>query len=315
MKPEFIESELELFVQRILTHELYTLGTEYQLLKVSPNAEKHLGYDAKIIGLTPFYCQFKTSHYVSSGSNYNKRERFCRKSGWPVRAGYTFELRRPSDKSLLADPSAWQHNILHSLWESNPSAVAYVAPTFHTRLAMHAMEPRPAPLHCPLIPLPPLQSHTDVNTVSVNGRDRARLPTFMGLVSIPPHTEVKSLKHFYFYSNHRDVTFHSDPTKVDGAATFGEFLLDNVQRTLKDDSAPEQHGELTVNKIAEMTGLRPELANHALNYGKSLIGRLPDNRLGFDGLSRIDKQIVFSYALETFFGIATFAVAKHEIKS
>lgn len=311
MLPDFIESELELFVQRILMHEFYTIGSEYQLLKISPGSEKFLGYDAKIVSLTPFYCQFKTSSYLSSGKRFIKRATFCARNKWPVGPVYVFGLRPPSDKALSGKPAAWQHNILHSLWKSLPHAVAYVAPTFHTRLGMQAFEPRPNH-HCcvckPSLGYP--RSHIDIDWVSVNGRVRARLPRFHGLVSIPPHLDVKSLSHSFFYTNHKDVTFHSKASKVEGSMTFGDYLFNNVRLALDKNAREIVQDRLSIDRVSEITGLEREEVIHVLNYGSSLLERESLEPEDFNNLTPLNQQRALAYGLEAFFGITTFGIAK-----
>jgi len=149
MKSEFIESELELYVQRLLVHEFYASGNAYKMLKISPGKEKLLGYDAEIVGLTSFYCQFKTSDFLTKGPLYNRRIKFGTTKHWPQKPFHTFALRTPNDPADKKDPTKWQHNVLHTLWKQNPTSVAYVAPMFHTRLELDLHEPVVAPTGCP----------------------------------------------------------------------------------------------------------------------------------------------------------------------
>jgi hypothetical protein len=58
------------------------------MLKISPSEERLKGYDAEIIGLTPFYCQFKTSDFVLQGPLYKKRGKFCESNKWPLSSFY-----------------------------------------------------------------------------------------------------------------------------------------------------------------------------------------------------------------------------------
>jgi hypothetical protein len=313
MLPEFLESEIELFVQRILMHEFYTSSSEYHIIKVSPGSEKSLGYDAKIVGLTPFYCQFKTSSYLSSGKRFKKREAFCVDKKWPLRPAYAFGLRPPSDKALSSKPAAWQHNILHSLWKSSPHAVAYVAPTFHTRLGMQAFEPRPTHHHCFCAHYHSAhRSHIDINWVSVNDYVRARLPAFQGLVSIPPHVPVKSLSHTYFYTSHMDVTLHSEASEVKGSMQFGDYIVNNVRRALDVDRRPIVQEIISVDRITTMTGLDQDDVIRVLNYGSSLLEKISEEPGDFDNLTPLNQQRALAYGLEAFFGISTFVIAEIE---
>lgn len=95
MKSEFLKSELELYVQRLLIYESYATGHQYKMLKISPIDERLKGYDAEIVGMTSFYCQFKTSNSLTQDSTYKKRQDFCATVGWPKAPFHSFALRVP----------------------------------------------------------------------------------------------------------------------------------------------------------------------------------------------------------------------------
>ena len=136
------------------------------------------------------------------------------------------------------------------------------------------------------------------------------MPYFHGLVSIPPHMQVASLDHSYFYVTHRDVTFHSEASHSEGASPFGEFLIRSVQEGLGNPTRPDARA--TLESVAEQTGLPREIATHVLSYGASLLERNTTRPIPFDRLSVIDQQLALAYSLDSFFGISTFALAKIE---
>lgn len=317
MRSEFLESELELYVQRLLVHEYYCTGNQYKMLKISPSEERLKGYDAKITGLTTFYCQFKTSDFIKQGGLYNSRCNFNKSNGWPDQPFYAFSLRVPNNPGDKADPAAWQHNILHSLWNANSTSVTYVAPLFHTRLHLDLHEPFFAgcALHHKCFP----QSKIATRDVKVNNVIRCKLPFFDGLVSIPPHIAVNNLKHSYAFTSHQDITFHSDPEQVEGGKPFGNMLADFVRTSIERDTIAGTQ-KMSVDIIKQMLGDAGTNENFLIpfiNYGLSQAGintsQITRNILeSFENIDFIRQHIVLSASLHAYFGITMLGLLRFE---
>ncbi|MBX3726673.1 MAG: hypothetical protein KF823_12245 [Xanthomonadales bacterium] len=321
MKSEFLESELELYVQRLLVHEFYSSGNRYRMLKISPSEERLKGYDAMIVGLTPFYCQFKTSDFVRRGNLRKSRDAFCKSRKWPTSPFYSFALRVPNDSSDKKNPKVWQHNVLHALWKSNPTAVAYVAPAFHTKTEMELLEPpqfyagciwHDHHYHC---------SNISIRKVAVNGRDRCRLPFFDRLISIPPHMPVKHLKHSYAFTSHRDITFHSDPESVENGRPFGEALELFVKSSSESKGLAGQR-EVEVGRIRSMLGdlgRDANFLNSFLAFGLFQAG-LNAGDVGakatrsWKTATWLQQHIALSASLQSYFGISTLGLLEVEEK-
>lgn len=319
MKSEFLESELELYVQRLLVHEFYSTNNRYRMLKISPSEERVRGYDAKIVGLTPFYCQFKTSDFLRQGDLYKSRSAFCRSKKWPISPFYSFALRVPNDSSDKKNPNIWQHNVLHAMWKGNPAAVAYVAPAFHTRTEMGFREAAPYYGGCVLRDHYFAHSYVSIREVAINGTDRCRLPFFDGLISIPPHSPVKDLKHSYAFTSHRDITFHSDPELVEGGKLFGEALEDFVVSSIEREKQDGQ-SKLGRDSVKAMLGENvetPEFLNSFLAFGLFQAG-VTAQRIGaeaidtFEQAGLLQQHIALAASLKAYFGITTFGLLKVE---
>ncbi len=325
MKSEFLESELELYVQRLLIHESYSTGNRYKMLKISPNDERLKGYDAKIIGMTPFYCQFKTSDFLTKGNLYDRRQKFCKMTGWPKSSFYTFSLRVPNAPEDKKKPNMWQHNVLHSLWKSNPSAVAYVAPMFHTRTELDLHEPLNAWGCCFLDSQYSRRrdGHRNsgilIQAGSVNGHDRCRLPFFDGLISIPPHVAVQDLKHSYCFNSPSDVSFHSEPEQIENASTFDERLHYFVFESIKGEAQKVSDLRMTLSDVRNLIAIEEKEADFLesfLAFGLVQAGASNHSfRLGaatyFESeASWLQQRIAFSAALNAYFGISTLGLMK-----
>ncbi|WP_131723298.1 MULTISPECIES: hypothetical protein [Burkholderia] len=330
MKSEFLESELELYVQRLLVHESYATGNLYRMLKISPSEERLKGYDAKIIGLTPFYCQFKTSDFLTKGPLYKRRQNFAAGKKWPLAPFYSFSLRVPSDSTEKKNSKAWQHNVLHHMWKLNPSAVAYVAPTFHTRMELDLHEPltrrQCCALACTLMGCDnySASSMISVRVADVNGQERCRLPIFSGLLSIPPHIQVKDLKHSYCFTTQSDITFHSNPESVDGGATLTEKLQTFARESIRQDRADSRPSEsrMSVSHVRTLLGLDDndnDFLESFLSFGLSRAGaELRGRQLAsqtFDiETPWFQQHVALAAALKAFFDITTLGLLKLESK-
>lgn len=324
MKSEFLESELELYVQRLLIHESYATGNRYKMLKISPNDERLKGYDAEIVGMTSFYCQFKTSDLLTKGALYNKRNAFCKKAGWPSAPFYSFALRVPNDAGDKKNAVIWQHNVLHSLWKTNPTGVAYVAPLFHTRAELDLHEP-PILRGCCLCDhgfagccCNNGNSSVSIQASSVNGYERCRLPLFDSLISIPPHAPVKDLKHSYCFTSSADITFHSDPVPVKGNM-LGETLRSFVLESLGNDGNKVSDSRMTALEVSEMLGINEHnenflesfLAFGLMRAGVSRQARLQGATSYFENEATwLQQRISFAAALKSFFDISTLGLFK-----
>lgn len=319
MRSKFLESELELYVQRLLVHESYKTGYRYRMLKISPSEERLKGYDAKITGISPFYCQFKTSDFLRQGPLFERRKAFLKLKGWPCVPFYSFALRVPNDSGDKKNSAMWQHNILHKQWSVNSSAVAYVAPAFHTRSELELHEPSIERNHCCLMQNHTSDSSISIQTVNVNGNDQCRIPFFDGLISIPPHVPVKKLSHHYCFTNHRDVTFHSDAEMPEGSKPFGAALRDFLISTVKrGDAAWTQ--KISIEAIRNMLGEMGEnndFLNYFISFGLFQAG-IAIQEMGSDAseyfghMDFIQQQIAFSASLNAYFGISTIALLKFE---
>jgi hypothetical protein len=318
MKSEFLESELELYVQRLLIHEFYSTNNRYRMLKISPSEERLKGYDAKIVGLTPFYCQFKTSDFLRRGDLYKRRSTFCKSMKWPISPFYSFALRVPNDPSDKKNPAVWQHNVLHRLWKSDRASVAYVAPVFHTKTEMDLLEPLSSYGCCILHDHHFHRSSISIREVAVNGYERCRLPVFEGLISMPPHVPVKDLKHSYSFTSHRDITFHSEPELVEGGRTFGdtlrEFVLSSMDRG-EDSGLQSLMADNVRNMLGEI-GDNADSLNSFLRYGLSRAGidfqAQPDAARTFDELTPVQRHVALAASLKAYFGITTLGLLKVE---
>lgn len=319
MKSEFLESELELYVQRLLVHEFYSTGSRYRMLKISPSEERLKAYDAEIIGLTPFYCQFKTSDFVRQGGLYNSRNALCKSMNWPTSPFYAFALRVPNDSSDKKNPKVWQHNILHALWKTNPSAVAYAAPAYHTRTAMDLLELPPYFGCCLLNERHYHRSNISIRDVAVNGRERCRLPFFDGLISIPPHVPVKDLKHNYAFTSHRDITFHSDPEPVEGGKPFGETLEQFVREALDRERQVGQN-KVELDVVRSMLGelgkdtefLSTFLAFGLFQAGTNIQEIRGETSTYWQDVGWLEQHIALAASLHAYFGIATLGLIQVE---
>lgn len=320
MKSDFLESELELYVQRLLIHESYSNGNQYKMLKISPNDERLKGYDAEIIGLTSFYCQFKTSDFLTKGPLHKKRLAFCSTAGWPKASFYSFALRVPNDAADKKNPKAWQHNVLNCLWKNNPSGVAYVAPMFHTRTELDLHEPLARHGCCWCEP-DRCRTSISIQTVEVNGYEECRLPFFDGLISIPPHSPVSDLKHSYCFTSAVDITFHSDPEKVQGGNTLGEALRSFVVEAIENDGqriSDEKMGLLEVRRLIGLDDSDSEFLESFLGYGLMTAGvsnqgiRSGATDYFENEATWLQQRIAFASALKAYFGISTLGLLKIE---
>lgn len=321
MKSEFLESELELYVQRLLVHEFYSTGNEYKMLKISPAVERLKGYDAKITGLTPFYCQFKTSSFVSQGKLFKSREAFSRSIGWPITPFHSFSLRVPNDPIDKKDPNKWQHNILHEMWKTDKPTVTYVAPRFHTKLEMDLTEGFSLYNGCAQCNPNRGISNISHKMVRVNNQFECRLPSLEGLVSIPPHKLVSSLNHSYAFTTHNDITFHSDPEKVDDGKSFVDALANFV--TIAIERGTQMQSRIDLNYIRARLG---EIGNDNrlltsfIAYGLLQSGMLAE-RLMSDPIRTFEQEadlvtqhIALAASLRAYFGITTFGLLRVEKK-
>lgn len=324
MKSEFLESELELYVQRLLIHESYATGNKYRMLKISPSEERLKGYDAQIVGLTPFYCQFKTSDLMTGVKGIcKKRFDFCKTKGWPVSPFYAFSLRKPHKDEDKNSPDRWQHNILHNLWRENKTGVAYVAPLFHTRLELDLHEPpmRRSCCCCRLLGCgcDDTVSSIYIDVASINGRQRCRLPFFDGLISIPPYVPVKDLKHHYAFTSHRDITFHSDPELVEDGKPLGKTLEHFVSSSLEREEQVGQN-KIGLDDVRSMLGdlgqdtefLTSFLAFGLIQAGVNglEIGAKTDTY--WQEVGWLEQHIALAASLQAYFGISTLGLLKVE---
>lgn len=324
MKSEFLESELELYVQRLLIHESYATGNKYKMLKISPSEERLKGYDAEIVGMTSFYCQFKTSDLLTKGALYKKRQDFCETNGFPKSPFYSFALRVPADTADKMNPKVWQHNVLHSLWKHNSSGAAYVAPMFHTRSELDLYEPSGA-RGCWFRDNEYGEYNSrlwgggiSIQEVGVNGRERCRLPFFDGLISIPPHAPVTDLKHSYCYTSHSDITFHSEPENVDGNMLI-EALRSFVLESMGNEGRKISDERLSFSAIKRMISVEEidsEFLESFLAFGLVRAG-VSGNVFGNSAASYfeeeatwLEQRIAFAAALKAYFDITTLGLMK-----
>lgn len=318
MKSEFLESELELYVQRLLVHEYYNTGFRYSMIKISPMNERLRGYDAEIRSLTPFYCQFKTSDFLTRGNLYRRRQRFCESLGWPSSPFYSFALRKPNSPSDRLNPRVWQHNILHAFWRANPSAVAYVAPIFHTRAELGLIEPIPLNDCCVFKSNSHPASSISIKNVAVDGHDSSRMPSFTGLISIPPHAYVGDLEHHYCFTTHLDISFHSDPVLVEGGQLFAEALNNFIVSSIRSVDQVRR-SEISSGTIRAYLGLPEELNpffNAFLRFGLIQAG-IPFRDIGpvateiFDQRATfLQRHIALAASLKAYFGITTLGLIR-----
>jgi hypothetical protein len=210
----------------------------------------------------------------------------------------------------------WQHNVLHTLWKYNQTAVPYVAPLFHTRTHMDLLESSPYYRYCPLQePRDFHRSKISIGNVSVNAHETCRIPFFDGLISIPPHKPVKALKHNYAFTSHRDITFHSTPELVEGGKLFGETLRQFVSSSMRPDGPPKQDKvELTyIRDILGNLGEDSDFLNAFLAFGLSQIGvdyRENPTQEKWRDVEWLQQRVALSASLKAYFGISTIGLLK-----
>lgn len=333
MKSEFLESDLELYVQRILTHELYLSGQHHEMIKISPAREAKEGYDAEIKYISPLFLQFKTSDWLTSRSAITKpREALLQKHGinLPSYECYSFSLRKPS-AALKNTASAWQHNVLHNLWLKNKGCVAYVAPLFHKRTELHAIEISPMSI-CALIARQDSLIKPKMTRIIGPGLPVDHLEVYLeGLISIPPHCAVTEIEHSYCFTHESDVTFHSEPYYLGQApAMFKDFVANFITKNIVQDSqknifsadkepnADDFFGELRNIKFNDDDSNNLDIYTSVMTYGlvrnRLMQYQSEEKSLNVDSifkeLSWLQKLRVICTSLEGFFGITTFGLAK-----
>lgn len=331
MKSEFIESELELYVQRLLMHEFYSTGQVFRMEKISPFNEKLKGYDAKIIGVSSFYCQFKTSDFLTQGNAFKNRLKFCDAVGYPKIPFYSFGLRAPAAADTNR-PQLWQHNVLHSLWKKNKNNVAYVAPMFHTRLELNLHEPiQGNPICCSCCIFADrfrckelLYNERRQKLVSINNRKiNCFLPSFHGLISIPPHESVNKFNHKYCYNTPSDISFHSEPEPVEG----GRLFSDSLEQFIRESVNTQEHlpaNKMQISEIQNLIGLDESEFDKALlktflrygirqTLGSDINSMSNMNSIdSFNELNWLHQRVVFASSLQAFFGITTLGLFEYE---
>jgi len=145
------------------------------------------------------------------------------------------------------------------------------------------------------------------------------LPAFDGLISIPPHKPVKDLKHHYCFTDHLDVTFHSDPEFVDTGNTLNAKLVEFIRASVGPDNEERESGRISLAEVREMLGLDDDPAGFVepfLTFGLSRAGI--ERQSLQQGASHVfernatwlQQRLALAAALKAYFDISTLGLFK-----
>lgn len=213
-KSEFSEAQYQAFIESCFIED-FRINNHVDIHYYSGTAERVRGYDIEVMTFIPIFLQMKRSNCYLHGSTnaemITRRDQFFYTDN---PAGYYFCLHVdvPTIDYL-------QHNLLVSLCHDNKYA-RYVAPLFIQFGMLMNLKYNIPSIHWGNI------FHSTLRD-ALNFYPWRDYLNFPHSILIKPHanqTKTNGIHHKYFYNRAKQISFHSEPEKIDNADYFHEFI-------------------------------------------------------------------------------------------
>lgn len=211
---EFSEAQYQSYIESCFINE-FRGHEEFDIHYFSGVDEQSIGYDMRIDTYIPIFLQMKRSGFYFSHSRNTDMENRRNILGFTDNPGaYFFYLHVDSDtKDYL------QHNLLVDL-SNNYSYVRYIAPNFVNYNLLKRLKYRIDSIYSSFR----IESELNYGGNITAWRDHLIFPHS---VLIKPHarqTKVNGIHHKYFFNRQRQISFHSEPEKIDAGESYKDFI-------------------------------------------------------------------------------------------
>lgn len=235
IKPEFIEAEYQSFVEYSLIDE-FSKGQRFEVVYHAGADEKRVGYDIEVKTLIPMFFQLKVSDYYPfhgrSKITLDRRNIFHFKDN---PGHFSFDLHKDNKTGRYI-----QHNTLYELM-NNGMYARYVAPLFYTRKTIsHLKYNRDDSIKWGMC----FHEIADIEMIhrmpyyKIGLMDWRDYIQFSHSVTISPHKIVDDTQvHHYSYNYKGELSFHSDPEKIEqNDLTLYEYLNYAIRNSLRSET-------------------------------------------------------------------------------
>jgi hypothetical protein len=240
IKSQFSEAQYQSFIESLFLDD-FRPDVRFDIYFYSGSEENRRGYDIKIDSFIPIFLQVKRSHcYLQQSIN---KEMTIRRKSFKYNddpAGYYFPIHidRITNDYL-------QHNLLYNLNFTDRKYARYIAPIFIDRQFLMQLKYAQNPIHWNGIFTAELiyGQHLLHYWRDYFGIDHSIL--------IQPHnilTHTKGVLHKYFFNRMKQISFHSNPIKIDSQGTSLNDLIKNLN---EDINNPDSKKLMKLEEIFE----------------------------------------------------------------
>lgn len=211
---EFSEAQFQAFIESCFIED-FRNNNQFDIYYYSGSQERSLGYDMEVKTYIPIFLQMKVGDFYLNGST--NTDMLARRNNFNYSdspGAYYFYLHVDSKtKDYL------QHNLLVALC-NNSKYARYIAPLFISQSLLMSLKYNIPSIHWKNIYQSFLKDSTNLHA----WRDYLNFPHS---ILIKPHgsqTKVANVHHKYFFNRSKQISFHSEPVKVENAEYFSEFI-------------------------------------------------------------------------------------------
>jgi len=295
-KNEFSEAEFQSLIEFILIDE-FSKHTPFEILYHSGTDENKKGYDMEVRSLVPLFFQFKVAKFypIFTRSEMTKLRR--ENLGYKDNPGH-FTYRLHIDKKTN---TYLQHNLLYELG-TNGNYARYVVPLFYKRSTLNKYKYNRPEVSWNFSP------HFLMDGIDYyDWRDYLNFPHS---VTIRPHKLISgSDGHYYCYNHRGEVSFHSDPEKVEQKNySLAEYLRYTMRQSMNGEGIRFKNILLSIAKSIVRTNeqyLKSEDKIIGLKTSIKELMQLPE---------KVD-EMDFTQKLDIFDKMTTYLFKEHNIST
>ncbi len=304
IKSGFSEAQYQSFIESCFLSD-FRGNNEFDIHYFSGTSERLRGYDIRIDTYIPLFLQMKRSDfYYEHSNNVDMRNRKNTLSFIDNPGAYTFHLHVDSvTKDYL------QHNLLVDL-SNDFNYVRYIAPNFVRYGLLMKLKYSLETIYWDTFH----DNRMSYGTNTIHWRDYLYFPHS---ILIKPHarqTKVARVHHKYFFNRKRQISFHSEPKRIENGESFQEFIS-NVNATLNSNKNEHNKSLEQIFNVVKSTVLKNLVENDAERQSENSLrieNEFVESNIVFDefmGLEKleysIDNFIILTNYLDKRFGIRT----------
>ncbi len=303
---EFSEAQYQSLIESLFIDD-FRNDFMFDIYYYSGTAERQLGFDIEIDSFIPIFLQVKRSHGYLNGSTNDKmtiRNNNFHYNDLP--AGYYFDLHLDHRTNDYL-----QHNLLFNLNFTDRKYARYIAPIFIERRFLMHLKYAQIPIQWNGIFNANMMMYG--NIVQHAWRDYTNL---FHSILIQPHailTYAQGIRHKYFFNRNKQISFHSDPIKIDDQ---NGNLKEFVENLNKDINNLESENKMKLEVIFDfmIEALKSTLKENQYETSEcALYNRIIEENTTRNNNQKIDTFGDLTFSKQNFYNLTLYIQKRFEI--